>query len=127
MSIDAEAQLARIHALLQLLQQEAVQLRACDAATLKALCFDKLAHLRHLDALLAALKTPGANIGTDQRRKLLELLRQCQQLTERNEALLHSRMNRGRAALQARRGAPAHYDAHGGGSYETQRRLRSIA
>ncbi|MDE0852871.1 MAG: hypothetical protein OSA97_00430 [Nevskia sp.] len=115
-------------ALLELLEREALALQAGDATALKAVCLDKLGYLRQLETLLAALKTPaGAALPDEQRRSLAELLRQCQQRSKANEALLNLRFNRARNALLAQRGPPSNYDARGGGSYETLRQLRSVA
>jgi flagellar biosynthesis/type III secretory pathway chaperone len=127
MMADAAAHLDRARALLGLLEQEAHALRSGDGAALKAVCFDKIAHLRQLETLLAALGKGAGGMDPQQRRALAALLQQCLQLTGVNEALLHSRMNRARNALQQRRGIPANYDASGSGRYELQRTLRSVA
>lgn len=127
MTTDAAAYLERARTLLGLLEQEAHALRSGDAAALKAVCFDKIAHLRQFETLLAALGKGSAAIDAEQRHTLAASLQQCLQLSGVNEALLHSRMNRARNALQQRRGIPANYDASGSGRYEIQRTLRSVA
>jgi flagellar biosynthesis/type III secretory pathway chaperone len=119
--------LDRARALLGLLEQEYLVLKSGDGAALKAICFDKIGHLRQLEGLLVSLKTPNAGMDTSERRTLAELLGQCLQRNQLNETLLHSRMHRVRQAMQLRRGAPAQYDARGGGNYEVQRTLRSVA
>jgi flagellar biosynthesis/type III secretory pathway chaperone len=127
MTADAAAHLDRARALLRLLEQEAHALRSGDAAALKAVCFDKIPHLRQLETLLAALGKGAGGMDPQQRQALAALLQQCLQTTGANEALLHSRMKRARNALQQRRGFPANYDARGSGRYELQRTLRSVA
>ena len=124
---DAVAQLDHARALLGLLDQENLALRSGDAAALKAVCFDKLGHLRQLEILLAALGKGAGGLDPEQRHSLAALLQQCLAATGLNEALLQSRMNRNRYVLQQRRGAPANYDASGSGRYEIQRTLRSVA
>ena len=113
-----ETPLEQAGAMLALLEQEHQVLQGGDADRLLALCRDKLLRLRRLDALRHARLDPA------QRAGLRQLVERCQHQTALNEALLNARLNRGRSALTARRGAPGHYDVSGRGQYEVQRNFR---
>ena len=128
MTAEAADHLARAGELLNLLERETLALQAGDVAALKALCFDKIGHLRQMEALLVALKAPArAGLQEQQRRSLAELLQRCRKRSQLNEALLNARLKRARNAVLVRRGPPSNYDARGGGGYEPNHQLRSVA